>query len=270
MEPATILFTAPMVKNDPTTYTHGWAQRAVAMAKSLGYRVVVLEKDNANYKNVSDTLVKYNPKVVVHYGHGCRTNLQGQEGCIITRNYSGSELLKMAEGSIEERMELLKILKFEKFPLGQLSCPGICNIDNDPCADKCIQNTNVGLLKDKIVFTTACFSADQLGKCAIKAGASCYIGSDELFLFPVDRMGSQNMFGELQLIGLREILSGGSVADAEAVMSEEEDKLIREYKPIKYMSLSLLWNKVHRKVLGNKNATIYSNPFFGVPIIPWI
>lgn len=265
-EPATILFTAPMVKNDPTTHTYVWAQRAIAMAKSLGYRVVVLEKDKANYKNVNDALVKYDPRVVVHYGHGCKTNIQGQNGCIITRNYNIGELLDMAEGSNEDRIQLLKILKH----LGNLSCPGICNIDNDPCADRCREDTNVGLLKDRIIFTTACYSADQLGKCAIKAGASCYLGFDELFLFPVDRMGSQNMFGDLQLIGLREILMGRSVAEAEDIMSKEEDKLITKYKPIKYMSLSLLWNKIHRKTLGNTNATIYSNPFFGVPIIPWI
>jgi len=252
-ERATILFTAPMIKNDPTTYTYGWAQRAITMAKSLGYNVVVLEKDKTNYKDVSDALVKYNPRVVVHYGHGCRTNLQGQDGCIITRNYNIDELLGMAQGSIEERTNLLKMLNH----LGTLSCPGICNIDNDPCADRCRKDTNVGLLKDKIIFTTACYSADQLGKCAVKAGASCYVGFDELFLFPVDRMGSQNMFGELQLIGLRELLMGKSIADAESIMSEEEDKLITKFKPIKYMSLSLLWNKIHRKTLGNLYTTIY-------------
>lgn len=257
MDTATILFTMPMKNGDPTQYTYIWAKKAVKMARSLGYKIVILEKDKATYQNVNSALEKYNPRIVVHYGHGCRTNLQGQDSCMITRDYNIDELLDMAESPyIEERQKLLRMLDFETHPLGQLSCPGICNIE-DPCADRCREDTNLGLLKNKIVFTTACFSADQLGKCAVKYGVDSYIGYDDLFLFPVDRIGSQEMFGQLQLVGLKELLLGGSVADVEYLMSSEEDKLIRKFKPVKYMALSLLWNKMHRKVLGNLNATVY-------------
>lgn len=258
MDTATILFTIPEKKNDPTYHTAIWARKAVQMAKSLGYDVVVLEKDKVTYENVNKVLTTYNPSVVVHYGHGCRTNLQGQNGCMITRNYDIDELLSMAESPyIEERQKVLNILHFERHPLGQLSCPGICKIDSDPCTDRCRKDTNVDLLKNKIVFTTACFSADQLGKCAVRYGATSYLGYTDLFLFPVDRMGSQEIFGQLQLTGLKELLLGGSVADAEYLMNFEEDKLIRRFKPIKYMALSLLWNKIHRRVLGNLDGTIY-------------
>lgn len=254
IEPATILFTLPKKRGDPTTYTHAWGQKAVAMARSLGYKIVILEGNNVTYDNVNKTLVKYNPRVYIHYGHGCRTNLQGQNGCIITRSYNIDELLDMAQSPyIEERQQLIGMLNH----LGELSCPGICSLENDPCEDRCRKDTNLNLLTDKIAITTACFSADQMGKCAIAYGADSYMGFDELYLFPVDRLGSQDIFGDLQLLGLKEILLGNSVGDAEAVMSEAEDKLIREFKPIKYMALSLLWNKIHRKALGNLNATIY-------------
>jgi hypothetical protein len=257
MNIATVLFTLPDKRGDPTHFTAIWGRKAVALSKSLGYKTVVLSGNQTTHANVSSALIKYNPRVVIHYGHGCRTNLQGQDGCIITRNYNTNELMEMAQGSIEDRIKLLKILDFEKQPLGQLSCPGICNIDSDPCADRCKDDTNVGLLKDKIILTTACFSADQLGKCAISSGADGYKGFDDLFLFPTDGMESQNLFGDLELIFIRELLLGKTIDEAEAVMSEKEDILITKFKPIKYMSLSLLWNKIHRKTLGNLDATIY-------------
>lgn len=253
-DPATILFTLPEKKGDPTYHTAVWGRKAVAMAKSLGYNVVVLQKEQTTYQNVTNTLEKYNPRMVVHYGHGCKTNIQGQNGCIITRNYNIDELLSMAQSPfIEDRQKLLGMLNH----LGELSCPGICSLENDPCASRCREDTNVSLLKNKIVYTTACYSADQLGKCAIQYGADSYTGADDLFLFPVDRIGSQDIFGDLQLLGLREILLGHSVGDAEAAMSEAEDKLITKFKPIKYMALSLLWNKLRRRTLGNWDITIY-------------
>ena len=55
----------------------------------------------------------------------------------------------------------------------------------------------------------------------------------------------------------KELLLGKSVQEAINTMSELEDSYIRQYKKVKYIALPLLWNKIHRQVLGNKNAMIY-------------
>jgi len=165
----------------------------------------------------------------------------------------------MAESPyIEERQKLLKLLK----PLGEISCPGICSLENDPCSPLCLFDTNVNLLKDTITVAVACHSASRLGRCAVSYGAHAYVGEDELLMFPVDSLNSQDMFGEVQLSMFKELLLGNSVQGAEKVMSELEDSYIRRFKKIKYIALPMLWNKIHRKILGNVNSSIYSDKIY--------
>jgi hypothetical protein len=97
----------------------------------------------------------------------------------------------------------------------------------------------------------------MLGQCGVKYGLKAYIGEDDLLMFPVDTMNSQDMFGTIQLTMFKELLLGKSVQEAERVVSELEDSYIRKYKKVKYVALPMLWNKIHRQVLGDKNATIY-------------
>lgn len=244
-----------MKKSDPTEYTYNWAQKAIKIATNLGYNVKVLEKDNVTYKNVSELIKEYKPRLLSSFSHGCGSSIQGQNECVITRKYSIDELICMAESPhMEERQKVLKLLN----PLGELSCPGICRLDVDPCSPLCTHPTNVNLLKDSIIHAVACHSAAQLGICAIKHGVHAYIGEDDLLMFPVDSMGSQDIFGDIQLTFFKELLMGKSVSEAEKTMSDLEDAYIRQFKTTKYISLPLLWNKIHRKVLGNKNAMIYS------------
>lgn len=253
--PVTVMILCPMKKSDPTEYTYQWAQKAIKITKDLGYDVKVLEKDDVTYSNVSEAIKIYNPRMLATFSHGCPSSIQGQKECAIVRKYTVDELICMAESPyVEERQRVIKLLN----PLGQLSCPGICKLDNDPCSPLCTYDTNVNLLKGSIILAVACHSASQLGRCSIKYGVDTYIGEDDLLMFPVDSLKSQDIFGEVQLIFLKELLMGKSVQEAEAKMSEEEDILIRKYKSIKYISLPLLWNKLHRKVLGDKNAMIYN------------
>ena len=253
-EPATILITIPLKRGDPTEHTAVWAEKAVQIAKSLGYNVIALRGNETTHAKVTETITKYRPVLMTHYGHGCPLSLQGQQECIVSRKYSTDELMCMAQSqNIEERQKLLKILS----PLGQLSCPGICSLDNDPCSPYCTYDTNVDLLKGSIVIAVACHSASMLGVCGIKYGVKTYIGEDDLLMFPVDTMHSQDMFGEIQLTMFKELLMGKSIQEAERTMSELEDSYIRKYKSVKYVALPMLWNKIHRKVLGNKNAMIY-------------
>ena len=251
---ATILITIPKKKNDPTQWTAGWAEKAVKIANNLGYNVIPIRGNDVNYDNVVKAIKEHKPRMFVHWGHGCPLSLQGQNECVVNKNMSLDGLFNMATCPNQNtRLELLKILN----PLGPLSCPGICNLDNDPCAPLCNFDTNVDLLKGTIVFAVACYSASKLGEYAVKHGADCYVGYADLMMFPTDTKNSQAMFGEVQLTFFENILLGKTVAEAEREMSELEDGYIRKYKQTKYISLPFLWNKLKRKVLGNSQAMIY-------------
>jgi hypothetical protein len=254
-EPATVLITIPLKKGDPTEHTAIWAEKGVQIAQSLGYNTIALRGEDTTHTKVTDAIIKYRPMLMTHYGHGCPLSLQGQRECIVSKRYSTDELMCMAQNqNNDERQKLLKIIN----PLGKLSCPGICSIgDSDPCSPYCTYDTNINLLKGSITIAVACHSASILGKCAVNYGIKTYVGEDDLLMFPVDTMHSQDMFGELQLVMLKELLLGKSVQEAEKTMSDLEDSYIRKYKRIKYLALPMLWNKIHRKVLGNKNAMIY-------------
>lgn len=254
MNPATLIILCPMKKSDPTEYTWQWAQKAIKISKELGYDVNVLEKEDVTYNKVTNAIKKYNPRMLISFSHGCPSSIQGQTECAVVRKYTVDELACLAESPlIEDRQRLLKLLN----PLGQLSCPGICRLDQDPCSPLCGHPTNINLLKGSMVFAVACHSIAQLGRCSIKYGVETYIGYDDLLMFPVDSLNSQDIFGDVQLTMVKELLMGKSVQEAEQTMSELEDYYISKFKKTKYIALPLLWNKIHRKVLGDKNAMIY-------------
>ena len=254
IEIATILIIAPSKQNDPTMYTWQWAQKAIKIATNLGYNVKVLEKENVTYDKVSEAIKKYKPRMLASFSHGCPLSLQGQNECVINKNLSLNKLFSMATCPNQNtKLELLKILN----PLGTLSCPGICKIEDDPCAPLCNFDTNVDLLKGTIVLAVACYSASKLGEYAVKHGADCYIGYNDLLMFPTDTKNSQDLFGEVQLSFFENLLLGKTVAEAEQEMVKLEDYYIRKFKKVKYVALPFLWNKLKRKVLGNPDAMIY-------------
>jgi hypothetical protein len=249
--PITIL--CPMKKGDPTEFTYQWAQEGIKIARSLGYDLTILEKDDVTYHNVTESIKKYKPKLLASFSHGCPASLQGQRECSITRKFSVDDLVCMLQYNPKGREQVLRLLN----PLGQLSCPGICALDNDPCGGLCTYDTNINLMRDSMIFAVACHSAAQLGECGIKYGLKSYVGEDDLLMFPVDSLHSQDIFGEVQLTFFKELLMGKTVQEAENAMSELEDSYIRRFIQTKYIALPLLWNKIHRKVLGNKYAMIY-------------
>lgn len=254
MKSVTILITMPRKKGDPTEYTFEWATEAVKIAQNLGYNVIAIKEKDTTYNNVTEAIKKYKPRLMTHWGHGCPNSLQGNTECIVTRRFSVDDIICMLQYP-EERQKVLKLLN----PLGELSCPGICSLSNDPCGGACTYDTNVNLLKDSIIYSVACHSSSQLGVCSIKYGIQTYIGEDDLLMFPVDSKNSQDIFGDVQLTFFKELLMGRTVQEAEKAMSELEDSYIRQFKRVKYVALPLLWNKIHRKVLGNSNNLIYSN-----------
>lgn len=278
MNTATILVTAPRKNGDATIHTAQWADQFIKMAKQLGYNVITLRGNDVTYDNLTKTLEKNqnretgqsNIRLYWHFGHGCPGHLLGQNECILTKKFGIDELLYIGRSGIDENgidgyYRLNKILH----PL-KSSCPGICQLEEKIC-NPCFKETNINLLKGAIIGTTACHSGLQLARCAIQYGAETYIGYNELFLFPVDSMRSQDISGEIQLEFLRNLLLGKSVRESEITMMKMENAYISMYKKTKYISLPMLWNQKYRIIRGNYDARIYEgNPIFGVPIIPWI
>lgn len=248
-DPATIMFTAPLKKGDATETTHEWAVKAINLAKSLGYKVIELHGNDVTYDNVTNAIDEYAPRLFIHYGHGCPLSLQGQQGCILNRKYEMQELIEMHKAG---KMDILDIIEPVKS-----SCPGICKIANDPCSPLCYQDTNVNKLKGSIIHTVACHSASKLGKCAVAYGAETYVGYDDLLLFPKDSLGSDEIFGDIHFLFLEQLLTAHSVKESYQTMKTAQDAIISLYKTTKYISLPMLWDKMHMKVLGNENAMIY-------------
>lgn len=237
-----------MKKGDPTEFTYQWGEEAVKMMKEYGYTVIDIKADNVTYDNVSKSIQYYKPRLFVTFSHGCPTSIQGQNECVVTRKFDVNEILSMPN--------FREIIAPLVYASGCNSCMN--TLDNDICNPFCTYDTNVQLLKDTIVYTVACYSASQLGKCAIKYGTDTYIGFDDLMLFPVDNMKSQDIFRDVHLTFLKSLLEGKTVAESEQIVNDYEDSLIRFYKKTKYVSLPLLWNKIHRQVLGNENSRIYN------------
>lgn len=242
------MFIAPMKRNDPVFYTHQWADRAIRMTKGLGYKVIELHGDNVTYRNVNAAIEKYKPRLFVAFSHGCPTHLTGQKECVLTRKYTVEELMSMEPKKLDRLLNPVKLSS-----CGQ----SICNLKSNACSPLCLKDTNVHLLEGSIIYAVSCHSAEQLGKCAIQYGVQSYVGYKDLLLFPVDNMRSQDMFGEIHIEFLRYLLSGYSVGEADDAMRRMEDTYIRWYKRTKWIGLPLLWNHLHRDVLGNYNASIY-------------
>lgn len=241
-----------MKKGDPTVHTYNWAQKAEKLAIELGYPTKQLKKDNVTYDNVTKTIKTFKPRLFAAFSHGCPSSLQGQNECMITRQFSFDELLAMHNNPNPEKADTFRKM-FN--PMG--NCESMCKLDDNICNPLCNNETNINTLKGTIVFATACFSAKQLGKCSVNYGVETYIGFQDLLMFPVDNENTQDIFGEIQLAFYKSLLLGNTVEQAEKDMIKLEDAYIKKYKTIKYIALPMLWNKVNRKIIGNKNATLY-------------
>ncbi len=245
----------PMKVNDPTQHTYKWAQQAAQMAKDFGYTVKIIEKDKVTYDNVTKTIKQFKPRLFVQFSHGCPNSLIGQNECVVTRKFTIDELLNMQASNDPNKIDTFKKIIN---PMGDISCPGICALNDNVCSPICTNETNINTLSNTIIYATACFSAKQLGICSTKHGVQSYIGFQDLLMFPVDTKHSQDIFGEVQLEFYKSLLLGKTISEAEQDMITLEDIYIRKYKTVKYISLPLLWNKVNRRIIGNKSNSIYS------------
>ncbi len=243
----TVMITRPMKVGDPTEYTYQWGEIISNMVRSYGYNLIDIKKNDVTYENVSISLVKYKPRLYIHIGHGCPNSLQGQKECVMTRRFGVDELLSMPNFK-----EIIMPLVYAS------GCKNSCMTLPDICNPLCSNDTNVNLLKGTMVYTIACYSSLQLGKCAVKYGADVYCGFNDLMLFPVDDKGSQDLFRNIHIVFIKNLLEGKSVAEAEYETNMFEDTLIKFYIDTKYISLPILWNKLKRGILGNKETGIFT------------
>lgn len=264
-DPKTILITRPSKANDASMYTYSWGEKAVLMGRRLGYNVIDIRNEKTTYEYVSEMIEKHNPRLYTHFGHGCPTSLQGRDECIINKNISIEQLVDMVEKD-PSSFDIFCNAMVPIVPLKHNSSCNSCNLTNiaadaeEPviCYPICTKDTNTHLLKDTITLSVACHSASQLGIHTVEDGTDTYIGFDDLLMFPVDSIGSQKMFGEITLVIFKELLLGATVEEANKKAEILEDSYIKKYKKIKYIALPMLWNKLHRKIIGNRNSTIYS------------
>lgn len=263
--PATILITRPSRANDPSQYTYLWGEKAIQFGRSLGYNVIDIKNEKTTHDNVSKMFEKYRPRLYVHFGHGCPASLQGRDECIINEKVDIEKLIdNVKEDSSKcdvlcNMMLPVKPLHLNQHSVDNKKCACSMKEDFDPgsCYPLCLKDTNTHLLRNTITLSVACHSASWLGIHAVEQGAETYIGFDDLLMFPVDTMKSQEMFGDVILSMYKALLLGATVKEAGEKISTLEDSYITKYKKIKYIALPMLWNKLHRKIIGNEYNTIY-------------
>lgn len=135
-----------------------------------------------------------------------------------------------------------------------------CSITNgwkeDVCQSQCSLSPNIDILKGAIVVTFSCHSSSQLGKCAIKYGARAYVGFSDYMMFTSDRLGSDNLFKERLMPMAIEILNGKTVGEAVQTTKTALLMAAKKWKPVKWISIPMMWNHEYMQVLGDMNARL--------------
>lgn len=137
-----------------------------------------------------------------------------------------------------------------------------CSITNgwkeDVCQNQCNLPPNLDILKGMIVITFSCHSTSQLGKCAIRYGARAYVGFGDYMMFTSDRLGSETLFKEALMPMAIEVINGKTVGEAVEITKNELLSKAKRWKPVKYLSIPMMWNHEYMEVLGDMNARLRS------------
>jgi hypothetical protein len=241
MNPKKILITRPAMYEDMATHhTYYWADPVIKYARSLGYDILDYQKKNVTYNNVTAIMKSYNPDVYIHFGHGCPSNLIGQEECVITNgrtsyNVGNSKYLDSKSNPFTYRMD-----------------------DDYMCDRLCPKESNVALLRRKDAITYSCHSASRLGVCAMSAGAKSYAGFDDYLIFMTDSVETENIFKGCLLTYTYSLLNGDTIRTAASNTYKEFDNNIKKYKNVSYLGKLLMWDRMAFKVYGDGNQTLFS------------
>lgn len=223
-----------MPNDDATGHTYNWANGIIKECSMLGYDTKDLKRDEVTYENVSYSLMSYDPNLYIHFGHGCVANLIGQKSCIVTNGTQNYSVVENYLTNYGYRLD------------DDIMCDIMCGLES-----------NVQLLKNKLVVAYACHSAKRLGVCAMKNGAKAYAGFNDYLIFIVDNKGSEEIFKEPILTFSYSLLNGDTLGEATYKTYEKFDENIRKYKSLKILARLLLWDRKAFTVYGNKDITIF-------------
>ena len=133
-----------------------------------------------------------------------------------------------------------------------------------------LDQKNVGLTKDKIVYALACNSLVKLGPLSIKNGAKAYVGYKDEFMWIGDPFRSavpdkdknSAPFRKICHILISNLLKGTKVKDAVRKTKEECKKLIKQYGTSEddfgdapSIGLALSWDLSSLDLVGDPEAT---------------
>lgn len=80
--------------DDTTYYLSNWSKKAIDLAKNKNVKVLDLNKERANKKEVASVIEKKNPSFVVFNGHGNYDCVSGHKNEILIKAGENEELLK--------------------------------------------------------------------------------------------------------------------------------------------------------------------------------
>ena len=135
-------------------------------------------------------------------------------------------------------------------------CSFTNGVPENVCAQQCNKSPNLNLLKNVIVVTFSCHSASQLGKCAIKYGARAYVGFTDYMMFTTDSVGSENVFRDALLPMATELIDGRTAGEAVGDTKAILYAATKQWKPVKFMAIPLMWNHEYMEVLGDMSARL--------------
>ena len=133
-----------------------------------------------------------------------------------------------------------------------------------------IDEKNLGILKEKIVYTIACKAAKNLGKIAVKNGTKCFIGYSEKFTFirnpemvsrPLKDGYAKPFFMSTNKIPISLIKGNTAGESIDRAKNEFRKWMIRiraedQIPENDWILRALLWDISSLTLLGEKNYTI--------------
>jgi hypothetical protein len=78
----------------------------------------------------------------------------------------------------------------------------------------------------------------------------------DILIYTIDNFNSRDIFINIELEFYKSLLIGKTVGEAEQNMIKLENSYIKRYKNLKYISLPLLFNKMNRKIIGDRNSSL--------------
>lgn len=80
--------------DDTTYYLSNWSKKAIDLAKNKNIKVIDLNKERANRKEVTSVIIKKNPSFIVFNGHGNYDCISGHKNEVLIKAWENENLLK--------------------------------------------------------------------------------------------------------------------------------------------------------------------------------